>query len=343
MNILDPAAYCASKYLYRTSYAILLADVTRMQRQRQRNQNTADGEFSRDEAQEIWSEASKLQAEAARHLQERSSGIADLQAEEKEASGILHVGLSPDEIRQIGEEAGIAAEFVDLAIAKQKATAAAETFSPGPTGDWAGKLLGYPARSLDVSRTMGSSASETLEAMKRIFPSKRYGLELVDVYGDGTSEDSLLVFKVPRAYSTSMAGSSYNSFAMSMAYSDVNRLYVSIHALSENSCQVTTRMDLDRSKRRNAWASILMSGVLAVAFAAMVGAFDSASMIPVILALLPLFFFGGLQLYKPLYRWSVGKGVRAVENLLQVVDTDAKTGGGFSSVGSQEKPGSSLW
>lgn len=304
-----------------------------MERSRQQRSNRTDEEYTPEEAQDIWREASFLQAEAAEQLEERSRGLARLQAEEDEASGVRRIGLTPSEVRHIGEEAGISREFVDLAIAKLKSAAAAEGGDKNSV-EWAEEILGYHERSLEVSRTMSSSADKVFDAMKRILPGPRYGLELVDVFGDGSLEDTILVFKIPSIYTVSASGTSYTPFSMSMAYSDVNRLYVSVHSLAENSCQVTMRMDLNRSKRRNAIAATAMSSIFAVFLAtaatALSGFSSFTALAPIWLVTLAIVFYFGIKAYQPLYRWSTRKGVNAVEELLKIVDVDAKTSGSFS-------------
>ena len=301
-----------------------------MERTRQRA--SAETDISQEDAEFIWRDAAKLQAEAARKLEERSVEIAE-GLDEHESDGASSFGFRIDEIRTVAEAAGISREFVELAILRlnsRKASGETDELE----GGWAERLLNHNDRSIEVSRVIKAQTDEVYEAMKRVFVSPKYNLELVDVVGEG-DDDRILVFGLPSMYSaqTSMG---YTSFSMKMAHAGLKKVFVSIHPMGTNSCQVTVRADLAKPRRSHAIASGILLGVLAPLLAILPAAILAKTGLvtgfPLVVAyLISAFLLGSAELagLRALFRWSVGKGEEGLTDLLKVVDTDARMKGDF--------------
>lgn len=305
-----------------------------------------DRVLSDGEARRLWQRAADLQAEAARRLEERSRAL--VRSDRAGARGETgERGEDPDgyrlaDVRQAATEAGISAEFVDLALAEDGA--GREVASRADR--WADRFLGEGPRALVVSRTFEQSAAEVYGAMQRVFP--RHQLSLIDSRGGEPLAGGVLVFELPV-----LTQDVSNSIVRDLYWwADVREIHVRIQPLEEGRCEVTLRAPTGRARRVNLAVGGGLAGLLglvtaagaaalATPFVVLVGLGAGAEAAAVALA-------GGLGLgagggvgtlaWRGSYRWGQRKGEAALARLLQALVVDLRIGGAFPPPGSPASP-----
>ena len=149
---------------------------------------------SPERAQEIWRRASELQAEAATRVQRRYRVPAALPNQE---SAIPSGSYRLKDVEAAAIEAGIATEFVALAIAEQGQSG---RLRPRPGSDRRDRpytsLLGTRARSMAVARTIPATAREVLEAIGRVFPEAPFFLSFRETVGGHPVDGGVMIFNV---------------------------------------------------------------------------------------------------------------------------------------------------
>jgi len=294
--------------------------------------------ISPEEADAVWQRAARLQAEAARLMEDRSRQLAAgaVADEGASADGGFRVG----DVRAAAVEAGIAPEFVALALAESSSPDADGPASP--RGDaLAGRLLGTDLRSLEVVRAIAGSPAQVYEAMKRVLPAAPFLLTLSDSVGDPMG-GGVMVFDVPGITATGVSGFAYNAYAV-----DVKHLrFVLRRAPVGTGCELSVGADLRRSVRRNGVVALVSGGLGVGGGAALGGAAGLGFLALGALAVLPA-AAGAAALgavgafgYGRLYRWYVKKLVADLEKLLRAVDVNARTDGAFAAPVVPGTPGS---
>lgn len=236
-------------------------------------------------ARAIWRRAAQLQAEAERRLEERLGRSAGQPGGESlEADG-----LRPDQVRLAGEEAGIAPEFVQIALAEAAASPA--RVSPTTRWDLLGTrlFLGSPHDSVEVSAVVPGSVDTVTAASLQVFCGHPCLLQAGEV-ADIASTGRVLVFNVPE-YDWSVTANP--PFVEKASMIGLRQLHVAIQPLPDDAsrCEVVVAGDL-RAGLRNRWrwsaatsagagaaggaagmglASVVMAGAL-LALPALVGA-----------------------------------------------------------------------
>jgi hypothetical protein len=276
-----------------------------------------DGEYlSEDQAHALWRRAAQLQAESAERREARTRLLASPEHVEEQA---IHLS----DVETAGVEAGIPAEFIRLARAETIANGAKpmsprwETFTD--------RFLGSNRRLIEITRTFDARPRQILDAMGRVFPANPYYLNVVETLGEPTS-GGVMVFDVTRR------GEASTSFAWDMLCADIKQVLVTLRPAGDRT-DVLLVASLNHSRRLN-----LAVGGVATGFAGFAGsAVGTAVGLGVLslgaLAALPAVAgaAGGAALltasYRPLYRWGLGRGQRALEGLLRAVDLRLRTGG----------------
>lgn len=293
--------------------------------------NTEDAsEMDYQDAELIWKTAARLQADAARRLDERSKNIASSGNTEKTIGN----SLSLHEVQSIAEEAGINTEYVALALKEIEA----QKLHPKAVTDrqmkWANRLLGTDANELSISRVIQATPEQVMESLKRILPTAPYNLKLLDVIGDTENlQNAMLVFEVP-TFDMGMGGEDvFSSFKYNMSIPDLNRLMVSLHALGENQTEISFRADMRHGKARNlkwgGWITGILGGLGGLIGGAMgrkTGDVVSGSVLGTFLGTL----FSG-WLYRWAYRSGLSKSEEELGKLLSAISVDARTSGAFST------------
>jgi hypothetical protein len=287
-----------------------------------------EGSLSPDRAAAVWRRAAQLQAEAAQRLEARSRTLA-VRGEPADADP--H-DFTLDEVRAAALEAGIAPEFLALAVA-EVGTDPEEALSPA--GDRAAtRYLGVSQRSLEVARTIERPAAQVYEAMQRVLPAHPWHLALRDSTGDPLA-GGILVFDVP-AYTM---GTTSTPFAYHATSVDVKQLQVMLRPApgrGGEACEIVVSAGLHRSVRRNLKASGWLSGVLgtvggggAAGIAVAAGVTGAMLALPAVAGAAVL--GGGMAVgFRAAYRHSLRKLTEEIGRLLQGVDAHARTGGAFA-------------
>jgi hypothetical protein len=138
--------------------------------------------ISREEARRLWKRAAELQTEASTRLDRESGDDAS------QGAGDLDSGYPLAQVRAAAADAGIAPEFVDLALAE-----GGELESPGsPRSRLARWLSGPGGRSAIASCRFEYSASVVQAAVLRVFPN--HHLTLIDSRPIGPNDGGALTF-----------------------------------------------------------------------------------------------------------------------------------------------------
>lgn len=275
--------------------------------------------------------AAQLQAEAAERLegsvrariapQAGDAGEPGFRREDVEAAAV-QVGISPEYIRQaLVEQDTLGDHATDLAPWMER---------------MAGRILRSRQRAIELSRTIDAEPRVVLNAMERVFPAHPYGLMLTDCVGPAPLEGGVLVFQMPR-----ITASGYTSFSYAATAVDLLQLHATLHPVPSGErmrCTVTLRGDLRTSARRNVWAGLGISGLggtVGGLIGGGVAAIASGGIVPLLAVGVALGAagLGGASAvgYGAAYRHYLRKMIRELETLLRVVDTNARTGGGFGA------------
>jgi hypothetical protein len=288
-----------------------------------------EGPMSSEAAAELWRRAAQLQAEAALRLEERSRALgAD------HSNGADPQAFSVDEVRAAAVEAGIAPEFITLAIAELQADPAGGL--PAELEDSATKFLGTSERSIELSRRIDLPAAQVYAALQRVLPVNPWLLMLRDVSGDPVSGGTM-VFEMPSLMTLSGNVTPLGYHAMSV---DVQQVHISLRPIEGTggtACELLVRAGLQRSVRRNFHFARWSAGVSTV-FGATVAGLSGvvlAGMSGAIVALPAvaggaLLGYGVMAGYRKLYRHSLQRLTELLGDMVTMVAVHARTGGGFS-------------
>jgi predicted Ser/Thr protein kinase len=208
---------------------------------------------STDQARAIWSRAAQLQAEATTRLQARYREPLQEGATE---GGVSSGGYRLQDVELAAEEAGIAAEFVAMAIAERPAG------HPARSTDFSEReervltrMLGTRDRSISCSRVIQAPPATVLETIGRVFPSPPYGLKLRDTVGGHPLDGGIMVFKALMLRGAIVAFDNVRSiFSYRMTQLELEQLHVALKPLGTPVavCEVTVSGDLRRGLRK-AW------------------------------------------------------------------------------------------
>ncbi len=280
-----------------------------------------------ERARAIWKRAAQLQAEAAQRLEERSRSLAGGEIAPAD-------GYRIQDVEAAAVEAGIAPEFVRLALAEESDQTRRSRPLPRRLDRAATRLLGTERRSIEVTRIISAQPHAVFEAMQRLFPQRPYLLELRDSMGADPLEGGILVFGTPGM------GESTGGFAMDMAYADLKELHVVLRPVRQAAqvvaTEVTVSSDLTYSRKLNWWVGAGAVGTVTFGGGAAVGSLAMAAGVAGALVALPMvaggLAAGGLMtgMYRGIYRWGVRKGVKALERMLHALDVNTRTSGAFA-------------
>ena len=237
-------------------------------------------------------------------------------------------------MRQAAEEAGIAGEFVDAALAEVTAHDVAGHHKNSVMDSLAQRILGTGPEFLEVRRVVAAPAEDIYKTMQGSFPAPPYNLSLRDIQGD-VLRGGVMVFDVP-----SITALSYTSFEYEMSLASLKQIMVSIHPVGEESCEVVARSSVRFHRRvigglgtALASAAGLGGGVFGVSLGLAAGTglgLATAGLVP---------FVGGLALlaggtlgtatrpvFRRLYGYGLGRGLRGLEGLLGALNVAVITG-----------------
>ena len=290
-----------------------------------------DRHLSDERAHEVWRRAARMQAEAARRLEERSPVPAAGEGAEPEDGRSFRLS----EVRAAAVEAGIAPEFVELALAELETGGGDMAGLTGWQERAAARLLGVDRRTLGVSRAIDRAPARVYEALWSVLPAQPYSLALREAAGGDPLAGGILLFDVRPPSSRFRKDFAFHAHAVG-----VKQLRVSLAPLAGregSACELTVSADLGRGVRRNwvvakenAFVAGSLGGMLAaVAAAEWLAAAGAIVALPVVGAALAV---GGLAAWDhgDRYRRRFRELTRQLEQLLQAVDVHARTQGAFA-------------
>ncbi len=292
---------------------------------------TDDTHVSEERARLIWRRAAELQAEAARKLEERSRALAP---GDSSASDFQLV-----EVKAAAIEAGISAEFVELALAESSSDQGSQSLEGAERR--ARRFLGTEHTSIEVSRVVQASASSVLDSLQRVLPSSRFALLHVDTLGDDPLNEGVYVFEPPSMWTQSGIAA---TFAQAMGSVGAKRIYVSMRAMDSDRTEVAIRTPISRGLRISYRVGVGAVGTLglgggiggAAAAAAITAGVVTAPLLAVPVAVAGVLAgasgLGGLTWwgFRATYRHSLKSAEEALTTMLQVIDASARSRGGFA-------------
>ncbi|HYW11686.1 MAG TPA: hypothetical protein VE871_06995 [Longimicrobium sp.] len=285
-------------------------------------------QLSPDRAAAVWRRAAQLQAEAAQRLDERSRALA---VRGDPADADPH-DFTLDEVRAAALEAGIAPEFVALAVTEMRN---GDEEGLSPAGDRAAtRYLGVSQRSLELTRTIERPAAQVYDAMQRVLPGHPWFLTLSDSTGDPLA-GGILTFDLPEYTAANMSPFAYHATTV-----DVKQVQVMLRPApgsNGQACEVVVSAGLAGSVRRNLKVGGWLTGVFTIlgggggaGVAAAAGLAGAAVALPVAAGAAAV---GGAMAagYRVLFRYSLRKLTEELGRMLQGVDVNARTGGAFAA------------
>jgi eukaryotic-like serine/threonine-protein kinase len=322
------------------------------------------GMLTEEEARALWERALELQHEAAR----RQEGTAVAEEDRAQGLMGPGGGFRLEEVTAAAREAGISQPYMEMALAEQEVTRKREGWRRGRGGAAARRMLSPRTSAIEVSRTIRREPAAVLAAMQRVLPANPYGLILEDTRGDDPLDGGTLIFKVPsmQAYSTGatfswdMAWGPVTHLLVSLFPVPASGQRAgqgpgqgSEPGTGQGSAQgrgapgateVVIRAPLVEHERQSYWLGLGMVGTLGLA-GGFAGLLSGVGMAAGAAALGPLGIVaavaaptalgmgggGGLGVWgtRGVYRSGIRKSRESLESLLQVLDANSRTGGGF--------------
>lgn len=293
---------------------------------------TADAVVTEQAAAAIWARAAQLQAEAATRIRERAQQAGLPAAEAPVGGGAPTTGYRLRDVEAAAVEAGISAEFVQLALAELPPGPADAPALDARRDRLATYLLGTSQRSFSVSRVVGASPRRTLEALGRTAQAHPYNLTLADTVGGHPLDGGILLFNVPQMV---VAGeSTVNMFGYRMAVIDQDQVRVALHPLRSdpNACEVVVYGDLRSGIRKNFNAARWTTGITGAVGAAATGAIVAAKTALGAALAGPIGIGAGLVLgaaaalaYRAAFRSGLRHVVEEIEGLLGAIQASVRS------------------
>ncbi|MDF2775756.1 MAG: putative serine/threonine protein kinase [Geminicoccaceae bacterium] len=208
-----------------------------------------DDRISEEAARAIWRRAAQLQAEAERRLEERTHQMPGQLPVQQAAESLESAGLRRDDVRIAAEEAGIAPEFVEIALAETAA-------SPGPASPvtrWdvlgAQIFLGSSRHTIEVSAIIPGDLDTVSAAGLQVFSGHPCLLQTGEVAEIPSSSGRVIVFNVPKY---DWGATANPPFVEKASMIGLRQLHVAIRPLPEDpsACEVVVAGDLRPGMRR---------------------------------------------------------------------------------------------
>ncbi len=254
--------------------------------------------------------------------------------------------LSLEEVKAAAADAGIPAEYVELAwIESHHGVVPTRAFT-SRSERAKRRFLGTDLQTMEVSRVYQAPVGQVLSVMGHAFPNAPFGLileasERVEVDGS-----RVLVFAVP-GLEVLGGQSPVASFAMAMQWPDIKKLLVSVRALpgEAEATEVVIRSPLAYSRKLNygiglavgSGAGFLAGGAAVTGSVALLGGAIVAggALAPLAVGTAGLLGFGaGRSLtewgWRKLYGLALTKGRKGLEQLLSAITLHMQTDGTFT-------------
>lgn len=259
--------------------------------------------------------AAQLQAEAAERIERQTLARASEPADVRE--------LERDELLAIAREAGIAEEFVTLALAEiEPGGEATSLVQLDPAEDLAiTRWLGSKRRSISISRRYDMPAAELLALVPEVFESDEFRLRFDGHGGGHPLEGGVMTFRMPRLQELLTQRGVYTPLCYRLEQLEMWTLQVALHGHGAQS-ELVIYGDLRRGTKANVKAAKWFTGGAGTIGLVGVGLL-TASLGP--LARLPALAAGAAAgtatraAYRASYRAALARCIEELERLLAAV------------------------
>jgi hypothetical protein len=256
------------------------------------------------EAAELWRRAAELQA----HAETRGHALAPMDEEEDDE------GLSLEQVSAAAESAGIAPDYVRMAMAELRLPDGRELGAKRWPVRWARRLIDE-AGAIEVSRLLAAPPERVFDAVRAVFPAAPFELLFEDTVGRDPLHDGVLIYRVGSA-----TGSEFHT---SLNWADARVVLATIRAEGEGT-RLVLRAPLFRRGVNlavngglgvlGAWGGAFVGGTVA----GLIAIGPGLVLVPV-LAGMAVGGAGGLSLFRGLYHKARHGGELALHRLLQAV------------------------
>ena len=274
---------------------------------------------SETEAQAIWARASELQAQTG--SRPRPTPVPEPRDATASTSPRV-TGYSLAHVRSAAVEAGIAAEFVDAAVADVRGMRA--TPSRQHSTALARRFLKHPPNAITVQRVIGAAPRAVLSAMEAVFPEEPFRLSFADQQGDPL-DGGVLAFNIAGTHAFT-----YQGFGFATRDAGLRQVFVSLRSVEGEpaSCELTLHSPVTSHNIGFALGTLLstLSGGAGLAGGVGLGVvIGIAPLLPAVAAV-GLLAGGGLGLkgYRALYARSMSRARTALQGLLGAVAARAE-------------------
>jgi hypothetical protein len=292
----------------------------------------------------LWRRAAELQEEDSRRAEERARSTALRRALGSDVGGTGQLSL--EEVKSAAADAGIPAEYVEIAWIESHHGVAPAHPATSRTERAKRRFLGTDLQTMEVSRVYQAPADQVLKVMAHAFPNPPFGLLLEASERIESDGSRVLVFAVP-GMEVLGGQSPVASFAMAMQWPDIKQLLVSVRPLAGEAgpTEVLIRTPLAYSRNLNYGIALAVgslagfgAGGAAVtgSVALLGGAIVAGSpLAPVAVGAAGLLGLGaGRSLtewaWRKLYRLALSKGRKGLEQLLSAITLHLQTDGTFT-------------
>ncbi|MGE0439028.1 MAG: serine/threonine-protein kinase [Gemmatimonadales bacterium] len=288
-------------------------------------------QLSEGEARAIWQRAAELQAEAATRIR-----TANRTGEGLVAAG-PETGFRVRDVEQAAIEAGIAAEFVAIAMAERQDAASVDAAESTAREErlWT-SMLGTEQRSLSVVRTVSGTPRQVLDAIGRTFPQTPFRLTLRDTIGGHPLDGGVLIFDIPRQL---VQDGGVSMFAYRMTQIELHQIQVTLRSLAAGGTEVRLLGDLRPGLRKN-WVTDKWMAGIATALGGAGGTAVGAGALGLGLlaagpAVLGAGLLGGTALawYRWAYRAALSKAAEELGRMIDRVAGDLRAAAVFGETG----------
>ncbi|MES2178654.1 MAG: serine/threonine-protein kinase [Gemmatimonadota bacterium] len=306
-------------------------------------ESRGDTIISERAAEALWRRAAQLQAETLSRIDTRRANSAL----------VVNSGSHPtpgsghpiERVRQAAVEAGISAQFIDLALAEMPRNARGAPVVTEPhdvdrTERHASMMLGTNDKSFSVTRVIHAPPARVLRAMGSVWRAAPWSLMPRAPLGGHPLDSGVLVFDLPPKAKMNADGGYISEWYHTRNALEATQLQVTMRALSGDagSTEVTVFCDLRPGIRRNVYASGAISGLVGAAGSLVAATVTTKTFavlsilavgIPAVstgLGLVGLTVVGYRMLYRAAVRWSRAEIEKALEAIEGGIQSDAVFG-----------------
>ncbi|MGV3708403.1 MAG: serine/threonine-protein kinase [Gemmatimonas sp.] len=304
-----------------------------------------DVAISTGQARALWARAAQLQAEAGSRLNEKYRREAASEVERSVPASSLRM----IDAEQAAAEAGIASEFMAMAVAEKQHAVAETNDELTPREDaLLTRAMGTSHRSLSMTRLIHAPPKAVLESMGRVFTNFPFSLKLRDTVGGHPLDGGVMVFDVNimrMMNMTTYENSQVTPFNYRMTQLAVERINATIRAVGRtgDECEVTVYCDLRQGLRKNWTVDKWLAGLSGAGGAFGGTVFGLAGLSLGGLAALTgaggavLLGAGALGAYRLLYRSALKHGRKELDNLLRAIDEEMRVASVFGISGAANR------